>query len=233
MSWWSVLKKPQMSLREKDYTKFRESQALDALNRILVKDPANNLERVNRVGFRKKGIKGGRSKRPFVQMMTDTALKPETLKELREAGFYVSSKKFKDEAGQDSMGYFIRAESYGGTKNVKPTDEEVNSLTSPQSNPEMGRRSENLDRFNREKEESKLARRKKEEADSNAFRREYYQSEIERNRKPKKTGTPEEIKALEEQIRSLKEQKEGLTGAKAKKMRKRIENEERKLSNLR
>ena len=147
MTWWSVLKKPQMSLGEKDYKKFRGSQALDTLNRILVKDPANNLERVNQVGFRRKGIRGGRSKRPYFRMMTDKALKPETLKELREAGFYVSSRKYTDEAGQDSMGYFIRAESFGGTTNVKPTDEEVNLLTSPQSNPEMERRSENLDRF--------------------------------------------------------------------------------------
>ena len=45
--------------------------------------------------------------------------------------------------------------------------------------------------------------------------------------------TPEEIQTQEKLIQDLKQQREGLSGAKAKKMRKRIENEERKLKNMR
>ena len=166
MTWWSILKKPQLSLGEKDYTKFRESQALDTLNRILVKDPANNLEAVNRVGFRKKGIRGGKSKRPFVEMMTDKPLKPETLKELREKGFYVTGRKDKnDETGEDSMGYYIRAESFSVTRNIDPTDKERELLTTRQTNPEMERRDRKLEEVRDSKRKERQANKKRLEAE--------------------------------------------------------------------
>lgn len=249
MSWWSILKKPQLSLNEKDYDKFRESQALDTLNRILVKDPANNLEAVNRVGFRKKGIEGGKSKRPFVEMMTDKSLKTKTLKELRDAGFYVTARKFKDDTGQDTTGYYIRAESFGMTPNVKPTPEEKDLLTSPQTNPEMEQRQYYKDKDTRTKRKNKQADyqkrleageiwgteqwRKKQDSKDLQRVRESRKKFANRKTVPKEETSPEQIKNQETLISSLKEQREQLSGAKAKKMRKRIENEERKLSNMR
>ena len=250
MTWWSILKKPQLSLREKDYTKFRESQALDTLNRILVKDPANNLEAVNRVGFRKKGIEGGKSKRPFVEMMTDKSLKPETLKELRENGFYVTGRKYKnDETGEDSMGYYIRAESFSATRNINPTDKERELLTTRQTNPEMERRDRKLEEVRETKRKEKQANyqkrleageiwgteqwRKKQDSKDLQRIREDRKKFANRKKVPKEEVSPEQIKNQETLINSLKEQREQLSGAKAKKMRKRIENEERRLSNMR
>lgn len=250
MTWWSILKKPQLSLREKDYTKFRESQALDTLNRILVKDPANNLEAVNRVGFRKKGIEGGKSKRPFVEMMTDKSLKPETLKELRQNGFYVRGRKYKnDETGEDSMGYYIRAESFGMTPNINPTDKERELLTTRQTNPEMERRDRKLEEVRETKRKEKQANyqkrleageiwgteqwRKKQDSKDLQRIREDRKKFANRKKVPKEEVSPEQIKNQETLINSLKEQREQLSGAKAKKMRKRIENEERRLSNMR
>lgn len=250
MTWWSILKKPQLSLREKDYKKFRESQALDTLNRILVKDPANNLEAVNRVGFRKKGIEGGKSKRPFVEMMTDKSLKPETLKELRQNGFYVRGRKYKnDETGEDSMGYYIRAESFGMTPNINPTDKERELLTTRQNNPEMERRDRKLEEVRETKRKEKQANyqkrleageiwgteqwRKKQDSKDLQRIREGRKKFSNRKKVPKEEVSSEQIKNQKTLISSLKEQREQLSGAKAKKMRKRIENEERRLSNMR
>jgi len=250
LTWWSILKKPQLSLREKDYTKFRESQALDTLNRILVKDPANNIEAVNRVGFRNKGIEGGKSKRPFVEMMTDKSLKPETLKELRDNGFYITGRVFTDdETGEKSMGYYIRAESFGKTANIEPTNKERELLTTPQSNPEMDRRDRKLKETRETKRKDKEANyqkrleageiwgteqwRKKQDSKDLQRVRERRKKFANRKTVPKEEASPEQIKNQETLISSLKEQREQLSGAKAKKMRKRIENEERKLSNMR
>lgn len=248
MSWRSILKAPQLSVKEKDYTKFRESQALDTLNRILVKDPANNLEAVNRVGFRKKGIEGGKSKRPFVEMMTDKSLKTKTLEELRDAGFYVTARKFKDDRGQDTTGYYIRADSFGMTPNVKPTPEERELLTSPQTNPEMEQRQYYKDKDIRTKRKDKQEDyqkrleagkiwgteqwRKKQDSKDLQRIREGQERFSNRKKEPEEKASSEQIKNQEKLIEGLKEQREQLSGAKAKKMRKRIENEERRLLNM-
>lgn len=246
MNWREILKAPpQLHLTGKKYEKFRRSQALDSLNRILRKDPANTL--YSDVGFRSRGIRGGRSKRPFVQITTDTALQPETIKELRDSGFYVSIEKDKDEAGQVDYTYYIRGESFSGTRNIEPTEEERRAITSrkPKSaKDEIARRRENLAEFQIERDAEKTRRLMQEMKESNErYQREQVEA-VTRDRKAfeeqlkereanKKKFTPEEIQTQEKLIQDLKQQREGLTGAKAKKMRKRIENEERKLKNMR
>tara|TARA_R100000353_G_scaffold38118_1_gene30167 strand:- start:6539 stop:7147 length:609 start_codon:yes stop_codon:yes gene_type:complete len=126
MSWEDILKRPQLYLTESKYEKFKTSQALDSLNRILRKDPAKTLN--SDVGFRDKGIKGGRSRRPFIDLTTDKPLQSETIKELRDSGFYVTVNRDKDGTGTK---YFIRGESFSGTENVEPTEEERRAITSP------------------------------------------------------------------------------------------------------
>ena len=60
-----------------------------------------------------------------------------------------------------------------------------------------------------------------------------FEEQLKEQEANKKKFTPEEIQTQEKLIQDLKQQRESLTGAKAKKMRKRIENEERKLKNMR
>lgn len=246
MNWREILKAPpQLHLTGKKYDYFKRGQALDSLNRILRKDPAKTLN--SDVGFRSSGIRGGKSKRPFVHLTTDTALQPDTLKELRGSGFYVSIEKDKDEAGQVDYTYYIRGESFSGTRNTEPTEEERRAITSrkPKSaKDEIARREGNLRQFVEERDAKEEAAAKEErkryaEQDLN-----YRASVVNRDRKAfeekvkereanKKKFNPEEIQSQEKLIQNLKQQRESLTGAKAKKMRKRIENEERKLNNMR
>ncbi len=246
MNWREILKAPpQLHLTGKKYDYFKRGQALDSLNRILRKDPAKTL--YSDVGFRGSGIRGGRSKRPFVHLTTDTALQSETLKELRDSGFYVSIEKDKDEAGQVDYTYYIRGESFSGTRNIEPTEEERRAITSrkPKSaKDEIARREENLRQFVEErdaKEERRLSQERKERRKLTQRRqveavtrdRKKFEEQLKEREANKKKFTPEEIQTQEKLIQDLKQQRESLTGAKAKKMRKRIENEERKLKNMR
>jgi hypothetical protein len=81
---------PQMNIRGSDYGKWGKNMSLGNLNRLLVPDPAKNLDKINHIGFQHQGgPKGGRSQRPYLTMNTDSKLNPETVRAIREAQFTV------------------------------------------------------------------------------------------------------------------------------------------------
>ena len=95
---WRLLKEPpQMVLDENQYNQLGSSMRAGNLNQLLVPDPAINLDPVNEMDFRDEGPMGGKSKRPYLDMTVDRPLHPQTLANVRDAGFTALPSKVDDD----------------------------------------------------------------------------------------------------------------------------------------
>ncbi len=93
---WRLLKMPQAQFDQEDYDEYQHSMRLPALNRILARDPAKNLDTLNLIGDQDNQFPSVAENYNYVSMSTEPPIRPETLQEARDAGFIAQPIKTGD-----------------------------------------------------------------------------------------------------------------------------------------